>query len=69
MSNCVLVNSHLDDELFRSLESRTAFDESFKVTSVTFFITNFNLLSSELDNFILKMLYWVILYWYYVETK
>ena len=69
MSNCVLVNSHLYDELFKSLESRTAFDESFKVTSVTFFITNFNLLSSELDNFILKMLYWVILYWYYVETK
>ena len=69
MSNCVLVNSHLYDELFRSLESRTTFDESFKVTSVTFFITNFNLLSSELDNFILKMLYWVILYWYYVETK
>ena len=35
---CVLVNNNLCRKLFSSLESPTTFDESFKVTSVPFFI-------------------------------
>ena len=38
-------------KIFSSLESPTTFDKTFKVTSVPFFIPNFNLLSCELDNF------------------
>ena len=37
-----------------TLESPTTFDERFKVTSVPFFISDFNLLSCELDNLHLK---------------
>ena len=43
--------------------------QHFEVTSTPFFIPNFNLLSCELDNFTFKVLYWVILYWYYIKTK
>ena len=39
---CVLVNSKLCGKLFSSLESPTTFDKSFKVTSVLFFIPDFN---------------------------
>ena len=42
---------------FLILESPTPFDKSFKVTSVPFFIPDFNLLSCELDNFTFKVLY------------
>ena len=58
LETCVLVNNNLCGKLFSSLESlATTFDESLKVTSVAFFIPDFNLLSRELDNFNLKMLY------------
>lgn len=30
------------------------FDDSFRITSVAFFVTNFHLLSCESDNFILE---------------
>ena len=53
----MLVNNDLCGKLFSSLESPTAFDKSFKVTSVPFFIPDFNLLSCELDNLTFKMLY------------
>ena len=56
LKTCVLVNSNLHGKLFSSLESPTTFDESFKVTSVSFFIWDFNLLSCELDNFTFKVL-------------
>ena len=46
----VLVNNNLCRILFSSLESPAAVDESLKVTSVPFFIPDFNLLSCELDN-------------------
>ena len=39
---CVLVNNNLCGKLFSSLESPTTFEEIFKVTSVPFFIPNFN---------------------------
>ena len=53
----VLLNNTLCEKLFSSTESQTTFDEIFKVTSVPFFIPNFNLLSCELDNFTFKVLY------------
>ena len=40
-----------------------------KGTATEFFISDFNLLSCELDNFMFKVLYWVILYWYFIKTK
>ena len=43
LKTCVLVNNNLSKKLFLSLESSTTFDESFKVTSVPFFIQDFNL--------------------------
>ena len=45
------------------------FGDVFKITSVPFFISNFNLLSCKLDNFRFKVLYWVILFWYYIEQN
>ena len=57
----MLVNN-LCGKLFSSLESPTTFDEIFKVTSVPFFIPDFNLLSCELDNFTSNMLYLVNIY-------
>ena len=52
---CVLVNNNLCRKLFSSLESPTIFDSSYKVTSVPFFIPDFNLLSCELDSFTFKV--------------
>ena len=40
-----------------------------KGTAIEFFIPDFNLLSCELDHFMFKVLYWVILYWYFIKTK
>ena len=42
---CVLVSNNLCGKLSLSLESPTTFEEIFKVTSVPFFIPDFNLLS------------------------
>ena len=47
----VLVKNNLCVKLVPSLELPIKFDERFKVTSVPFFIVDFNLLSCELDNF------------------
>ena len=52
---CVLVNNYLCGKLFSLLESPTVFDEVFKVTSVPFFVPDFNLLSCKLDNFTFKV--------------
>ena len=54
---CVLVDNNICRKLFAALEPPTTFDEIFKVTSVPCFISDFNLLSCELDNFTFKMLY------------
>ena len=64
---CALVNNNLWGKLFSSLESPIIFDQRFKVTCLPFFIADFNLLSYELDNFTLKVLYWFILY--YIKRK
>ena len=58
---CVLVNNNLSRKLFSSLDWPTTFDEIFKVTSVPFFIHDFNLLSCDLDNFTFGKFYWIIL--------
>ena len=42
---CVLVNNNLLRKLFSSLESPTTFEKIFKVTSVPFFVPDFDLLS------------------------
>ena len=59
----------LREKLFSSLGSPTTFDESFKVIDEPFFIPDFNFLSCELDKFTVKVLYRVILYWYFVKIK
>ena len=55
----VLVNNNLGRKLFSS--SPTASDESFKITSVPFFVPDFNILSCRLENFTFNVIYWVIL--------
>ena len=69
LQTCVLVNNNLCRKLVSSLESSTIFDESFKVTWVSFFIPNFNFWSYELNNFTFKVLYWVVLYSYHTKIK
>ena len=59
---CVLGNNTLFGKLVSSSELLITFEERFKVTSAPFFINDSNLLSCELDNFMLKVLYYVILY-------
>ena len=58
----VLVNNNLCRKLFSLLEPPIIFDQIFKATSVPFFISVFNLLICELDNFTFKVLYKVTLY-------
>ena len=52
---------------------RTSHSSGFKgaryVTSVSFVIVGFNLLSSKLDSFTSKLPYWVILHWCCIYTK
>ena len=62
LKTCVLINNNLWGNIVSKLELPIAFDERFKVSSELFFISDFNLLSLELDSFAFKVLYWVILY-------
>ena len=55
--NCVLVNNNLCGKLFSSFDSTMIFNKIFKVTSVPFLISDFSLLSYELDNVTFKVLY------------
>ena len=43
--SCVLVNNNLCGKLFSSFDSPTIFNQILKVTSVLFFIPDFNSLS------------------------
>ena len=63
LENCVLVNDNLRGKLVSS------FDKRFKVAWVPLFIPDFKFLSCKLDNFTFKVLYWVILDWYYTKIK
>ena len=58
LENCVSINNNLQGKLFSTLEFPIKFDERFQVTTVSFVIADFNLLSYELGNFTLNMLYW-----------
>ena len=69
LETCVLANNNLWGKWLSSLESPTAFDESFKIYVIPFLIPGFNLLSCELDKVTFAVLYWVILYWYYIKVK
>ena len=69
LKTCVLFDNELSKKLVSSLELPIKFDERFKVMSVLFFISNFNLLSCELDSFTFKMIHWVFSYWYYFKPK
>ena len=57
---CVLVNNNLCGKV-SSTESTTTFGKSFKVSWVSCFISYFNCLSCKLENFTIKVLYYVIL--------
>ena len=58
--------NNLSLKYFPSLESQARFDEMFKAISVPLFIY---LLSFKLDNFMFKVLYWVILFWYKISLN
>ena len=45
------------------------FDDSIQVTPVAFSVAGFNFSSFDLENFIFKVLHWVILYCYYIRLK
>ena len=49
-------------KLVSSSELPAMVDDNLKAFSVSFFIADFNLLSSEFDNVTFKQLYWVILH-------
>ena len=51
------VNNNWCGKWVSLLELPTSFDERFEVTSVPSFISDFNLISYELDNFTVKVLY------------
>ena len=51
------MNNNLHEKLVSSLEFPIKFYERFKVTSVPFFITDFNLLSCKFENFTFKVLH------------
>ena len=56
-ATCLFVNNNSSSEL------PIIVDDNLKITSVSFFIADFNLLSCEFDNFTFKLLYCVILYY------
>ena len=66
---CLLVSNSLCGKLVLSLESQIIFDKSFRVTSVAYFNAESNLLSCELANCSLSLLYCAILYGYYIKAK
>ena len=62
---CVSVNNVLCGKSVSSLEFLIKFDKRFKVTSVPFLFSNFNLLSCELDHFTFKC----YIESFYIKTK
>ena len=57
LRTCILVNKNLRRNHVLSLQLSITFDERFKITSVQFIITDFSLLSCQLDNITFKLLY------------
>ena len=56
-ATCLLVKNILCGKLVSSSELSVIFDDNLKITSVSLFIANFNLLSCEFDNFTFKLLH------------
>ena len=50
----IIINNNLCGKLFSSLESPATIGRSFEVSLLSFLVPDFNLLSCELDNFILR---------------
>ena len=69
LETCLSANNNSCGTLVLLLELPIIFDERFKSYFRATFIPDFNLLSSELDNFTFRLLYWVILYWYCIRAK
>ena len=57
VETCVLVNNNLCGKLFSLFESPTTFYGSFKGIEIAFIISDFNLLSYELNNITFKVFY------------
>ena len=57
LETCLSVNNKLSAKLASSLKSPIPYDEIFKVTSIPFFIPDFNLLNFELDKCTFKLIY------------
>ena len=60
LESCLLLTNNFYGKLFSLLELPVTLDEKFKVTSVSFFILDFILLSFELDNFTFKVLRFIL---------
>ena len=56
-ATCLLVKNNLCGKLVSSSELQIIFDDNLKITSVSLFIADFNLLSCEFDNFTFKLSY------------
>ena len=48
---CLSVNNNLRRKLLSLVESSITFNGGFKIITVRYFITDFNVLSCKLDNF------------------
>ena len=44
-------------------------DDNLKTSSISLFVADFSLSACEFDGFTFKILYWVILYWYYIRQN
>ena len=69
VETCLSVTNTLCGKLVSSLVSSITNDESFKLTLILRFIPDFNLISYKLVNFTFKLLYQVILCWFYIKMK
>ena len=56
-ATCLLVKNNLCGKLVSSSELPIIFDDNLKITLVSLFIADFNLLSCEFGNFTFKLLY------------
>ena len=60
LETCLSVNNNLCGKLVLSLDSPIMLGDNLNITSVSFYIADFNLLSWEFDNFVFIALHCVI---------
>ena len=63
LETCLSVKNNSCGKLVLSSESPIMLGDNLITTSFSFFIANFNLFSCEVDNFVFKRLYCIILYY------